>query len=417
MKNISILKGVPRIAGLILVVLAFVWEHGTVEVAWAVEQDASATEIVAEMEAKAAAGLSFSNATGAARGQAIYVQICAACHGDQAQGIRTLNSPALHQQEHWYIVLQLEKFRDGIRGATANDGTGGQMAPMAKILPDAQALVDVADFITGIDGPPVVHEIRGADIEAGKQHYNTICVACHAPGGGGMLALKSPALVGQSDWYMAAQLKKFKSGARGSDPRDTGGAQMRPMSATLVDDIAINNIVAYIATLAPPTSGLAAAEPEPVPEATAAQIASGADLFQGVARLENGGPPCNSCHDVQNDAVIGGGVLAIELTEVFGRLGGAGVRAILGAPPFPVMQQAYKDQPLTDAEVTSLIGFLQQADRDKQLHQPRDYGIKLFGSGLVGVVVLLLAHSMIWRGRRKSSVNQLIYDRQINAAN
>ena len=53
-------------------------------------------------------------------------------------------------------------------------------------------------------------------------------------------------------------------------------------------------------------------------------------------------------------------MLAIELTEVFGRLGGAGVRAILGAPPFPVMQRAYKEQPLVDAEIAALIGFLQQ---------------------------------------------------------
>ena len=258
-------------------------------------------------DARANEALPYGGATGVARGKIIYEQTCVTCHGDQAQGIRTLNSPALHQQEHWYIVAQLEKFRGGLRGANADDVTGAQMAPMAKGLPDEQALIDVADFITGIDGPPPAHEIQGADIEAGKLHYATVCTACHGETGGGMATLKSPALVGQSDWYMVAQLKKFRSGARGSDPLDVTGVQMKAMAATLVDDAAVNNVAAYIATLIPAAGGTAQpAEPEPFPEATVEQIAAGADLFQGVKRLENGGPACNSCHDVQNDAVIGG---------------------------------------------------------------------------------------------------------------
>lgn len=358
------------------------------------------------------------DAASIARGKSIYQQTCLACHGDQAQGVRALNAPALHQQEHWYILEQLEKFRNGFRGAHPGDTTGLLMVPMAKALSGNPAMNDVADYITSLEGPPPVHEIVGADIEAGKQLYATVCVACHGADGGGLLALKSPALAGQSDWYMAAQLKKFKSGVRGGDPEDITGAQMRAMAVTIPDDAAINNLAAYAATFAPVVSSPeAASAAEPVADADPEQVALGADLFQGVQRLENGGPACNACHEVQNDAVIGGGVLAVELTEVFGRLGGPGVRAILGAPPFPVMQTAYRNQPLTDAEVAALVGFLQQADRDKLLHQPRDYGIKLFGAGVIGVVILLMLHSVVWRRRRRGSVNQAIFDRQINASN
>ena len=56
-------------------------------------------------------------------------------------------------------------------------------------------------------------------------------------------------LVGQSDWYLVRQIKNFKSGIRGKNPKDTYGMQMAPMAMTLATDEAINNVVAYILTL------------------------------------------------------------------------------------------------------------------------------------------------------------------------
>ena len=139
------------------------------------------------------------------------------------------------------------------------------------------------------------------------------------------------------------------------------------------------------------------------------------DLFQGKIPLANGGPTCNSCHEVTNDAVIGGGVLARDLTTVFSRLGGPGVRAIVGNSPFPLMQRAYEDKALTDEEITALVGFLQQADAEQALHQPRNYGMMLLAAGVAGTVVLLGLYSLLWRGRLRSSVNQSIYDRQLKS--
>ena len=52
-----------------------------------------------------------------------------------------------------------------------------------------------------------------------------------------------------SDWYLAAQLKNFKSGVRGSHPEDGYGWQMGLISNILPDDDAINDVVAYINTL------------------------------------------------------------------------------------------------------------------------------------------------------------------------
>jgi cytochrome c oxidase subunit 2 len=53
----------------------------------------------------------------------------------------------------------------------------------------------------------------------------------------------------QAGWYLARQLRNFKQGIRGADDRDTYAKQMIPMAATLADDTAINNVVAYIGSL------------------------------------------------------------------------------------------------------------------------------------------------------------------------
>jgi hypothetical protein len=50
---------------------------------------------------------------------------------------------------------------------------------------------------------------------------------------------------------MLAQLKKFKTGVRGANPADTTGNTMRAMSAILVDEQMMKNVIAHIGTLNP----------------------------------------------------------------------------------------------------------------------------------------------------------------------
>jgi cytochrome c peroxidase len=151
--------------------------------------------------------------------------------------------------------------------------------------------------------------------------------------------------------------------------------------------------------------------PAPTPE----QISLGQNLFQGTERFSEDGAACNSCHDVKNDAVIGGGILAKDLTTVFSRMGKAGVEAVLGQAPYPVMQAAYENYPLTEQEITALIAFLQDADSKGVLKQPRDYGLGLLASGVVGGLIIFALCGLLWRGRGKGSVNQAIYDRQVKS--
>ncbi len=88
----------------------------------------------------------------------------------------------------------------------------------------------------------------GADAEAGKMAY-AVCAACHGADGEGNVALNSPKIAGQEPWYLRRQLELYRSGARGTAAGDVFGMQMRPMAMSIVDDTAMENVIAYIQTL------------------------------------------------------------------------------------------------------------------------------------------------------------------------
>lgn len=170
---------------------------------------------------------------------------CAACHGDQAQGNRALNAPRLNHLQPVYLVAQLNKFRAGIRGGEGASAAARSMAPMAAMLPDDQALLNVASYIASLDSPAPAQTVQG-DAAMGADYYNQFCGACHGAGAVGNPALNSPRLAGTDDWYLEAQLLAFRSGERGAHPEDTTGKQMRAMAVILPDEQAVRDVVAYL---------------------------------------------------------------------------------------------------------------------------------------------------------------------------
>lgn len=61
-----------------------------------------------------------------------------------------MNAPRLAGREAWYLIRQLQNFKAGIRGSHPDDVYGRQMAPMAQILADAQAIEDVAAYLSSL---------------------------------------------------------------------------------------------------------------------------------------------------------------------------------------------------------------------------------------------------------------------------
>jgi cytochrome c oxidase subunit 2 len=72
---------------------------------------------------------------------------CAACHGPDGRGIQATNAPRLKGMSDWYLVTQLNNFRQGIRGAHPKDIYGAQMALIANMLNNDQATADVVAYI------------------------------------------------------------------------------------------------------------------------------------------------------------------------------------------------------------------------------------------------------------------------------
>ncbi|HTU65635.1 MAG TPA: c-type cytochrome [Steroidobacteraceae bacterium] len=172
---------------------------------------------------------------------------CLLCHGANANGNAGIRAPKLSGMEPWYLTRQLENFAAGVRGTPGGDDSGHEMGPVGWRVKHENVLGDAVSFIGGLPSAKPVATVTG-DVKHGKQLY-AACAACHGAKGQGNEQLNSPALAARSDWYLVTQLKNFRAGLRGADERDTYGAQMRAVVATLADDKAVADVVAYINTL------------------------------------------------------------------------------------------------------------------------------------------------------------------------
>lgn len=75
---------------------------------------------------------------------------CVACHGSKAEGNMALNAPKLVYLNDWYILAQIKKFQEGIRGAHPQDITGAQMRGIAMTMVDEQTIKDVMSYIESL---------------------------------------------------------------------------------------------------------------------------------------------------------------------------------------------------------------------------------------------------------------------------
>jgi cytochrome c oxidase subunit 2 len=85
-------------------------------------------------------------------GEELY-QSCAACHGDDAQGIEALNAPRLDNKQDWYLTRQMKYYKLGARGTHEDDVYGKQMVELGTLEND-QEIVDVVSYIMTLSKGP-----------------------------------------------------------------------------------------------------------------------------------------------------------------------------------------------------------------------------------------------------------------------
>jgi cytochrome c oxidase subunit 2 len=181
----------------------------------------------------------------AALGAGTYA-LCAACHGQQGEGLLALNAPKLAGQDPRYLKEQLRKYKAGIRGTHEDDMYGRQMQPMAATLVNDTLVDNVIAYIASLPDTPAPATVTG-DVEHGAELY-TVCANCHGADGRG-IPMNAPRQAGISDWYLLSQIQNFKAGIRGGHPDDLHGKQMGMMSRMLMDEQDMRDVVAYINTL------------------------------------------------------------------------------------------------------------------------------------------------------------------------
>jgi cytochrome c553 len=184
-----------------------------------------------------------------ARGEQLFA-LCAQCHGSAAGGNQEALAPAIGGLPAWFVTGQLHKFQSGGRGTHFDDIAGMRMRPMSMWLRGDDDIANVAAYVASLPRTNPAPTLTGGNPESGKQKY-LVCMSCHGANGEGNQALNAPPLAGASDWYQLTALRNFKAGVRGTNPKDTTGMLMRPMSMTLADDQAMLDVISYISTFTP----------------------------------------------------------------------------------------------------------------------------------------------------------------------
>jgi mono/diheme cytochrome c family protein len=130
-------------------------------------------------------------------------------------------------------------------------------------------------------------------------------------------------------------------------------------------------------------------------------ISEGRELFNGYTRFVNGAPSCIACHNIQDQSIIGGGNLAIDLTGSYTKLGPAGIKAILKNPPFPVMKTSMLNHELTEDEIQKLLALLKTVGEQDHGDKSPGYAVMFLLTMGLSCALLLLVHIYIFYDNRK----------------
>lgn len=128
------------------------------------------------------------NSTATSIGQRLYLDNCAACHGERALGNTVIGAPNLTDADSLYGTDP-----DSVM-ASIRDGRTGTMPAWGAAL-GVHGVNEVAAYVLNFSGVATPPDWRAA----GKARYEAMCVACHGVDGRGNRALGAPDLT-DSTW-------------------------------------------------------------------------------------------------------------------------------------------------------------------------------------------------------------------------
>ena len=108
------------------------------------------------------------------------------------------------------------------------------MRAMAKVLSKGQtiAIAALVEKLPRVKPSPTLK----TDVARGKELFADRCMECHRFNGEGEIVFGAAPLVGLQDWYLAAQLRKFKRGVRGAAKDDENGQKMIKATRNFIED-------------------------------------------------------------------------------------------------------------------------------------------------------------------------------------
>lgn len=171
---------------------------------------------------------------------------CVACHGPEGWGDPSGSYPQIAGQLPGVIIKQLADIRAGNR-----DNPIMRAFSSRRALGDAQAIADVAAYISGLPMTPDNGRSVGGDLALGRAIYHRECADCHGESGEGDPVEHIPMLHGQHYHYLVRQFHWIRNGRR----RNADPEMVRQIERFSAADISA--VMAYTASLRPPPERLA----------------------------------------------------------------------------------------------------------------------------------------------------------------
>ncbi len=173
-----------------------------------------------------------------------YFETCAACHGASGGGSANGEFPRIGGQHYSVLTRQLVAFRHGQRWDLRMENFADRHR-----LPDAQAIADVADYVSQLDDPSPPGVGTGELVARGASVYFQLCESCHGASGQGDAGQGVPRIGGQHYEYLRRQIYDAVDGRRPEFPP----SHVQLLARLEHDDIA--GVADYLSRIAPRHAG------------------------------------------------------------------------------------------------------------------------------------------------------------------